>query len=167
METPPSRLPATCQASAIANRSTDSWPHHSHERGQPIAKFAFSARLNRSGTSLVPSRADLNEDRLRGTIIDLLNYDNTVGLDPLVGYVNPVAELWVTLEAGFGCGLSILIPGQAQLELWKGMSLPHGDPLRRPIPQGEHVSRWLSPECRLVGSDPHKHVRMSTNGKQA
>nr|CAD1842361.1 unnamed protein product [Ananas comosus var. bracteatus] len=47
------------------------------------------------------------------------------------------------------------------------MSLPHGNPLRRPIPHGEHVSRWLSPECRLVGSDPHKHVRMSTNGKQA
>nr|CAD1833643.1 unnamed protein product [Ananas comosus var. bracteatus] len=67
---------------AIANRSTDSWPHHSHERGQPIAKFAFSARLNRSGTSLVPSRADLNEDRLRGTIVDLLNRNNTVGLDP-------------------------------------------------------------------------------------
>nr|CAD1817222.1 unnamed protein product [Ananas comosus var. bracteatus] len=31
----------------------------------------------------------------------------------------------------------------------------------------EHRSRRLTPECRLVGSDPHKHVRMSTNGKQA
>nr|CAD1821729.1 unnamed protein product [Ananas comosus var. bracteatus] len=43
-----------------------------------------------------------------------------------------------------------------------GMSLSHGNPLRRPIPHGEYVSRWPSPECRLVGSDPHKHVRMST-----
>nr|CAD1834630.1 unnamed protein product [Ananas comosus var. bracteatus] len=42
------------------------------------------------------------------------------------------------------------------------MSLSHGNPLRRPIPHGEYESRWLSPECRLVGSDPHKHVRMST-----
>nr|CAD1834647.1 unnamed protein product [Ananas comosus var. bracteatus] len=42
------------------------------------------------------------------------------------------------------------------------MSLSHGNPLRRPIPHGEYVSRWPSPECRLVGSDPHKHVRMST-----
>nr|CAD1818593.1 unnamed protein product [Ananas comosus var. bracteatus] len=42
------------------------------------------------------------------------------------------------------------------------MSLAHGDPLRRPIPHGGYESRWLSPECRLVGSDPHKHVRMST-----
>nr|CAD1838574.1 unnamed protein product [Ananas comosus var. bracteatus] len=41
------------------------------------------------------------------------------------------------------------------------MSLAHGDPLRRPIPHGGYESRWLSPECRLVGSDPHKHVRMS------
>nr|CAD1832961.1 unnamed protein product [Ananas comosus var. bracteatus] len=43
-----------------------------------------------------------------------------------------------------------------------GMSLAHGNPLRRPIPHGEYESRWLSPECQLVGSDPHKHVRMST-----
>nr|CAD1821623.1 unnamed protein product [Ananas comosus var. bracteatus] len=42
------------------------------------------------------------------------------------------------------------------------MSLAHGNPLRRPISHGEYESRWLSPECRLVGSDPHKHVRMST-----
>nr|CAD1817231.1 unnamed protein product [Ananas comosus var. bracteatus] len=38
------------------------------------------------------------------------------------------------------------------------MSLAHGNPLRRPIPHGEYESRWLSPECRLVGSDPHKHA---------
>nr|CAD1817165.1 unnamed protein product [Ananas comosus var. bracteatus] len=42
------------------------------------------------------------------------------------------------------------------------MSLAHGNPLRRPIPHGEYKSRWPSPECQLVGSDPHKHVRMST-----
>ena len=45
-------------------------PHHFYECGQPFAKFQVSARTSkRSGASLVPSRADLNKDRLRGAIV--------------------------------------------------------------------------------------------------
>nr|CAD1839639.1 unnamed protein product [Ananas comosus var. bracteatus] len=30
----------------------------------------------------------------------------------------------------------------------------------------EQMTRWLSLECRLVGSDPHKHIRMSTKASR-
>nr|CAD1837536.1 unnamed protein product [Ananas comosus var. bracteatus] len=47
-----------------------------------------------------------------------------------------------------------------------GMSLPYGIPFCAQSRTGERASRWLSLECRLVGSDPHKYVRMSTMAKE-
>nr|CAD1839667.1 unnamed protein product [Ananas comosus var. bracteatus] len=47
------------------------------------------------------------------------------------------------------------------------MRLSLGDPVGPQSRTDEHMSHRPTLECRLVGSDPHKHVQMSTNGKQA
>nr|CAD1821764.1 unnamed protein product [Ananas comosus var. bracteatus] len=78
-------------------------------------------------------------------------------------YIRDPPEGCLALRPTLGCLAGAEPNGPVVVNiLTLGMSLAHGNPLRRPIPHGEYVSRWLSPECRLVGSDPHKHVRMST-----
>nr|CAD1842435.1 unnamed protein product [Ananas comosus var. bracteatus] len=47
-----------------------------------------------------------------------------------------------------------------------GTSLPTAIHFGAQSRTGEYMSRWLSPECRLIESNPQKHVRMSTRASK-